>query len=199
MLGDSAFIIRQARNGKLRLLREGVLATQTMWDSLIFGGVRKDSHMYKVRALILEGPVDQSRSELFRTALGVPAISTLVHAFLLSPVSASMMWDVQRLPHPAAEERKTLGHVGPPVAGVEIKLRGEEDDILKGRVRGEVSALPLSPSRYGELPAEPSFPLSPNTAPRPHPHPPATFLPPRFPPPQRRASSSTPRVPRNVL
>lgn len=138
MLGDTAFVIRQARNGKLRLLREGVLATKTIWDSILFQGVKLDSRVHRLRALFLEGPVDQSRLEMFRTTLGVPTVSTLAHAFLLSPLAAGMMWDVQRLPHPQGATW-SLGHVGPPVVGIDVKLRGDETEILDGTIKGEVS------------------------------------------------------------
>lgn len=35
MLGDSSFIVRAARDGKLRLLRQGVLTKQSFWDALL--------------------------------------------------------------------------------------------------------------------------------------------------------------------
>lgn len=35
ILGDSSLIVRQARDGKLRLLREGTVSKQTFWDSLM--------------------------------------------------------------------------------------------------------------------------------------------------------------------
>ncbi|ORY72574.1 Proteophosphoglycan 5 [Leucosporidium creatinivorum] len=169
MLGDSAIIIRQARNGKLRLLREGVLATKTIWDQILFQGVKKESRVHRVRALFLEGPVEQSRLETFRTTLGVPTVSTLAHAFLLSPLAAGMMWDVQRLPHPQGASAKSLGPVGPPVTGIDIKLRGDEAEILKGTIKGELlvrtpllpppSTLPpsllLNDSPLPQLPAYP--------------------------------------------
>lgn len=138
MLGDSAFIIRQARNGKLRLLREGVLATKTTWDSILFQGVKKESRVHRLRALFLEGPVEQSRLETFRTTLGVPTVATLAHAFLLSPLAAGIMWDVQRLPHPQGASPRSLGAVGPPVVGIDVKLRGDEAQILDGIIKGEV-------------------------------------------------------------
>lgn len=140
MLGDSAFIIRTARNGKIRLLREGVVSSTTWWDKILFVGVRQESHTHKLRAMFIEGPIEQSRSEMFRSIVGIPCVSTMSHAFLLAPVSAGMMWDMQSLPHPDPEaERDGLGHVGPPVAGVEIKVRGDEDLIQKGTIKGEVS------------------------------------------------------------
>lgn len=35
ILGDSSVIVRHARDGKLRLLREGTVSKQTFWDSLL--------------------------------------------------------------------------------------------------------------------------------------------------------------------
>lgn len=35
MLGDSSFIIRAARDGKLRLLREGIVTKQSFWDAIV--------------------------------------------------------------------------------------------------------------------------------------------------------------------
>lgn len=141
MLGDSSFIIKHARNGKLRLLREGVVSRSTWWDAILFDGMRKDVHLHALRALTFDGPVLQSRLDFFRIALGAPTIPTQGHAFLLAPLSAGMMWDFQRLPPPGTEENEGVqekGNVGPPVSGVELKLRGDESEISAGRVKGEV-------------------------------------------------------------
>lgn len=145
MLGDSAFIIRYARDAKLRLLREGTVSQSTWWDKLLFAHLRNDTGLKHTRLLVLEGPLEQNRSEFFRMALGIPVVSTLGHAFLLAPLSAGMMYDFQRLPPPQLDggevTGKEKGSVGPPVAGVEVKLRGDEKEISAGRVRGEVSSL----------------------------------------------------------
>ena len=183
MLGDSAFIIRLARNGKIRLLREGTVSSKTFWDKILFVGVRKESYTHKLRAVFIEGPMEQSRSEMFRSTLGVPVVSTLGHAFLLAPVSAGMMWDMQSLPHPDPEA-DGLGHVGPPVAGVEIKLRGDEDEMQKGRVKGEVS-FPLGAPAAAEL-----TPFASCTAARSLWSSPATIISSLFPSSQRFSSPS---------
>jgi hypothetical protein len=143
MLGDTSFLIRYARNGKLNLLREGVVTSSTIWDQLIFSGIKAESNLTKLRAVFIEGPIQQSRSDFFRLALGVPAVSTLAHAFLLCPLASGMWGDFQRLPPPGVVKADVtdLGHVGPPTAGLEIKLRGNEADIAAGRIKGEVRPL----------------------------------------------------------
>ena len=143
MLGDASFIIRHSRTGKLALLRKGVLSQDTFWDWLMFSGVRKDAGLRLVRAVIISGAVDQSKTDLYRLVLGAPAMSTFEHPFSLAPLAAGLMWDLQRLPPPGGGER---GHVGPPTAGTEIKLSGDESEIARGRIRGEVRS-PLSASR----------------------------------------------------
>ena len=140
MLGDASFIIRHSRMGKLALLRKGVLSRDTFWDWLLFSGVRRDAGLRTVRAVIISGAVEQSKTDLYRLVLGAPAMSTLEHPFSLAPLAAGLMWDLQRLPPPGGGER---GHVGPPTAGTEIKLSGDESEIARGRVRGEVSRRPL--------------------------------------------------------
>ncbi|GAA5958671.1 hypothetical protein JCM21900_001547 [Sporobolomyces salmonicolor] len=140
MLGDSSFIIRHARDGKLRLLREGSVSKQTIWDSMLFKGIRQDLTLHMLRAVFFDGPVEQSKLETFRCALGVPTVSLLSHTFLLAPLSAGNLWDVQRLPPPGttALTGKEKAHVGPPATNVEIKLRGDEEEIATGRMRGEI-------------------------------------------------------------
>lgn len=147
MLGDSAAIIKHTLNGKRRLLNHGVISQQSVYDNWLFAGVRKDTGLSRVRALILEGPMEQARSESFRVILGIPCLSTLEHPCLLAPVTAAMMYDFQRLPRPSATEvdPNEVGHVGPPIVGAEIKLRGKEEDMVKGRMRGEVSPQTLQP------------------------------------------------------
>ncbi|GAA6037168.1 hypothetical protein JCM8097_008768 [Rhodosporidiobolus ruineniae] len=156
MLGDASFIVQYARNGKLRLLREGTVSKQTMWDSLLFKGIRKDLNLTRLRALVLAGPLEQSRLETFRVALGCPTLSTLEHPLLLAPLSAANMWDVQRLPPPGVKgiNGREKGHVGPPGAGIEVKLRGEEGDMEAGRFRGEILV------RTPTLPSPASLPAS---------------------------------------
>lgn len=147
MLGDSAFMVRNARDGKLRLLREGIVSQMTWWDKLIFTSLRKEVGLAKLRTVVLEGPTDQNRIEFFRIVFGTPVLATLAHAFLLGPLSAGLMYDFQRLPPPGVSEKDfssgAKAHSGPPVAGVEVKLRGQEKDIVAGRVRGEVRSLLL--------------------------------------------------------
>ncbi|GAA6061663.1 hypothetical protein JCM10212_000846 [Sporobolomyces blumeae] len=141
MLGDSSFIIRHARDGKVRLLREGSVSKQTFWDSLLFQSVRKDLALHKVRAVVLSGSTEQNKLELFRCALGCPAASTLEHPFLLSPLSHGHLYDYQRLAPPGLATSlngKEQAHVGAPAVGVELKLRGDEGEIADGRMRGEV-------------------------------------------------------------
>ncbi|KAM0792439.1 hypothetical protein ACM66B_005116 [Microbotryomycetes sp. NB124-2] len=149
MLGDFASIIKYGRDAKLRLLRKGVLKNDTFWDKILFNGVRKDSRAIKLRAMFLEGESEQARLESFRTILGQPCVATKAHAFLLAPLSAAMLYDLQRLPRPGSEEvdMREVAHVGPPTAGVEIKLLGKEEEIQRGRVRGELLVRsPLLPS-----------------------------------------------------
>ena len=145
LLGDSAFIVRHARDGKLRLLREGTVSQTTWWDKLIFTSLRKEVGLSQIRAVVLEGDIEQNRVEFFRLVLGTPVLATLAHAFLLGPLSAGLFYDFQRLPPPGLTDNDVStaakAHVGPPVAGVEVKLRGEEKDMLAGRIRGEVCSL----------------------------------------------------------
>ncbi|GAA5996111.1 uncharacterized protein JCM10292_007399 [Rhodotorula paludigena] len=143
MLGDSSFIVRQARDGKLRLLREGSVSKQTFWDSLLFKGLRKDVRLSHLRALFLASPpaLAQSRLETLRSALGCPVVPTLEHALLVAPLANAHMWDVQRLPPPGLRGPLTgaeKNHVGAPTLGVEIKLSGKEDEIAAGRIKGEI-------------------------------------------------------------
>ncbi|KAK4053050.1 hypothetical protein OIV83_001785 [Microbotryomycetes sp. JL201] len=156
MLGDFASIIKYGRDAKLRLLRTGVLKNDTFWDKILFNGVRKDARAIKLRAMFLEGESEQARLESFRTILGQPCVVTKAHAFLLAPLSAAMMYDLQRLPRPGSEEvdMREIAHVGPPTTGVEIKIMGKEEEIQRGRVRGEL--LVRSPL----LPAPSSIPSS---------------------------------------
>lgn len=88
----------------------------------------------------MKGPVEQNKSDFFRLALGSPVMSSLEHAFLLAPLSVGGMWDFQRLPPPGLEQESSveLGHVGPPVVGLELKIAGDEKEIASGRIRGEV-------------------------------------------------------------
>ncbi|KAK4058727.1 hypothetical protein OIO90_000171 [Microbotryomycetes sp. JL221] len=171
MLGDFANIIRYGRDAKQKLLRQGVLRNDTFWDKILFNGVRKDSRAIKLRFLALEGQSEQARLESFRTILGQPVVSTKSHAFLLSPLTSGMMFDLQRLPRPGTDEAdlRETAHVGAPVAGIEIKIMGKEDDIERGRVRGELlvrSPLLPSPSTIpspllledDELPQLPPYP-----------------------------------------
>ncbi|GAA6004545.1 hypothetical protein JCM10207_000927 [Rhodosporidiobolus poonsookiae] len=140
MLGDSSFIVRHARNGKLRLLRSGSVSKQTMWDSLLFKGLRKDTGLTHIRGLFLSGPIEYSRLETFRVALGCPCVSTYEHALLLAQLANGNMWDVQRLPPPGAQfvTGREKAPVGAPTVGVELKLKGEEKDFEDGRPRGEI-------------------------------------------------------------
>lgn len=139
MVGDSSFIIRHARTGKLALLRNGIIARDTVWDWLLFTGVRKDAGLQAIRAVVLAGAVEQSKLDLFRLVLGAPALATLEVPMLLCPLTAGMMWDVQRLPPPGTvPDGRERGHVGPPTAGIEMKILGR-DDALAGQIRGEVS------------------------------------------------------------
>ncbi|BGP13830.1 hypothetical protein JCM10213_006335 [Rhodosporidiobolus nylandii] len=174
MLGDASIIVRHAREGKLRLLREGTVSKQTMWDSLLFKGLRKDIHLTHLRGLFLSGPLEQSRLETFRVALGCPTVSTLEHPLLLAPLSNANMWDVQRLPPPGSRgiNGREKSHVGAPTVGVEVKLKGDEGEITQGRVRGELLIrTPLLPAAATlpsallatdeELPAHPPYPNKP--------------------------------------
>jgi len=143
MIGDSAFIIKQARNGKLRLLREGSVSKSTIWDTILFKGLRKELGLHMLRGVFFSGSLEQGKLETFRCAFGTPAVSTMSHPFLLAPLSHGHFYDYQRLPPPGVFRLtgKEKAHVGPPSAGVELKLRGSEEEIAKGRIRGEVSFL----------------------------------------------------------
>ncbi|KAK4698353.1 secretory carrier-associated membrane protein, partial [Phenoliferia sp. Uapishka_3] len=142
LLGDSAFIVRHARDAKLALLREGVVSQSTWWDKLIFTSLRTELGLHKLRGLVIEGETEQNRIDFLRLVFGIPVQVTKEHAFLLAPVCAGGMWDFQRLPPPGLEDKDMDGsekaHVGPPVAGMEVKLRGLEKDIIAGRIRGEI-------------------------------------------------------------
>ncbi|GAA5951745.1 hypothetical protein JCM3765_003104 [Sporobolomyces pararoseus] len=140
MIGDSSFIIRQARNGKIRLLREGSVSKSTIWDTILFKGLRKELGLHMLRGVFFSGPLEQGKLETFRCTFGTPAVSTLSHPFLLAPLSHGHFYDYQRLPPPGVFRLtgKEKAHVGPPSAGVEIKLRGSEEEIEKGRIRGEI-------------------------------------------------------------
>lgn len=141
MMGDAPFIIKRARDGKLRLLRKGILSTTTLWDSILFGGIRKDINLLQLKGLVLAGPIEQNKSDFFRIALGASVVSTSEHEFLLAPLSAAGMWDFQRLPPPSSINLtgNEIGHVGAPIAGLEMKLKGDEKEISEGRMCGEVS------------------------------------------------------------
>ncbi|GAA5968121.1 hypothetical protein JCM11641_003738 [Rhodosporidiobolus odoratus] len=175
MLGDSSFIVRHAREGKLRLLRSGNVSKMTIWDSLLFKGLRKDLHLTHIRGLFLSGPVEQNRLDTFRAVLGCPAVATLEHPFLLAPLSNGNMWDFQRLPPPGVKaiNGREKAHVGPPTLGVEVKLQGDEKEIQSGRLKGEIlirtPLLPLPatlPSSLlhtdTDLPPLPPYPNKPN-------------------------------------
>ncbi|GAA5896285.1 hypothetical protein JCM8208_001835 [Rhodotorula glutinis] len=154
ILGDSSVIVRHARDGKLRLLREGTVSKQTFWDSLLWKGLRKDIHLTSLRGLFLSvsAPsstssttssstgIPQSHLDTFRCALGCPVVPLLSHPALLAPVAAGNLWDVQRLPPPGAKRLvgDERGHVGAVGAGCEVKLVGDEADFAAGRVRGEL-------------------------------------------------------------
>jgi hypothetical protein len=135
MLDDTAFVIRRGRDSKLARLREGSLSQTTIWDGLLFAHVREDLNLEQIRAVIFEGAIPQARADFFRVTLGVPVASLSSHAFLLAPLSAAMLYDFQALPPPDGGD---MGHVGPPGVGIDLKLRGKEEDIKNGRVRGEV-------------------------------------------------------------
>ncbi|GAA5942711.1 hypothetical protein JCM3775_005022, partial [Rhodotorula graminis] len=181
ILGDSSVIVRHARDGKLRLLREGTVSKQTFWDSLLWKGLRKDIHLTSLRGLFLSvsgppsssgsGGIPQSHLDTFRIALGCPVVPLLSHATLLAPVAATNMWDVQRLPPPGVKRLvgDEKGHVGAVAAGCEVKLVGDEEDFAAGRVRGELLLrTPLLPnpsslpshllSTDTSLPALPPYP-----------------------------------------
>ncbi|TKA54937.1 hypothetical protein B0A53_02410 [Rhodotorula sp. CCFEE 5036] len=173
MLGDSSFIVRAARDGKLRLLRQGVLTKQSFWDALLYKGLRKDTNLTRLRGLFLSAPpaLDQSRFETLRAALGCPVAQTLAHPVLLSPLCAAHMFDVQRLPPPGAKRLRgnEKNHVGPPTLGMEVKLVGDEDEIEAGRIKGQIvvrtPVLPLpatlDPSRLASDTSLPALPLYP--------------------------------------
>lgn len=141
MLGDSGIIIKQARNGKLRLLRQGSVSKKTIWDTILFKGIRQELGVHMLRGVYFAGPLEQGKLETFRCAFGTPAVSTLSHPFLLAPLSHGHFYDYQRLPPPGVVRLsgKEKGHVGAPSAGVEVKVRGREVDMESGRLRGEVS------------------------------------------------------------
>lgn len=141
MLGDSGVIIKQARNGKLRLLREGNVSKKTIWDTILFKGIRQELGVHMLRGVFFAGPLEQGKLETFRCAFGTPAVSTLSYPFLLAPLSHGHFYDYQRLPPPGVVRLtgKEKGHVGAPSAGVEVKVRGSESDMESGRLRGEVS------------------------------------------------------------
>ncbi|GAA5989287.1 hypothetical protein JCM10908_001243 [Rhodotorula pacifica] len=143
MLGDSSFIVRAARDGKLRLLREGIVTKQSFWDALLYKGLRKDINLTRLRALFLSAPpaLDQSRLETLRASLGCPVVPTLSHPSLLAPLCAAHMFDLQRLPPPGAKRLRgnEKSHVGPPTLGVEVKLvGGKEEELTAGRIKGEI-------------------------------------------------------------
>lgn len=146
MLGDSGIIIKQARNGKLRLLRQGSVSKKTIWDTILFKGIRQELGVHMLRGVYFAGPLEQGKLETFRCAFGTPAVSTLSHPFLLAPLSHGHFYDYQRLPPPGVVRLsgKEKGHVGAPSAGVEVKVRGREVDMESGRLRGEVSVVTLS-------------------------------------------------------
>ncbi|KAM0753777.1 Proteophosphoglycan 5 [Meredithblackwellia eburnea MCA 4105] len=184
MLGDSQFVITRARDSKLSLLREGVISQSTFWDKALFSHVRKDTGLVKIRQLVLEGQVEQNRLDFFRIACGVPVQTTLRHAFFLGPLSSSFMYDFQRLPPPGLKDEEIttseISHVGAPVAGVEVKLRGLESDIAAGRISGEIlvrspmlpppDSLPpsllITDDLLPALPAYPGRPPADESAPR---------------------------------
>lgn len=142
MEGDSSLIIRYARTGKLNLLRKGIITQDSYWDWILFRGVTKDAGLGKLRALFVEGPLEQSRLDFFRIAFGCAVTSTLEIATLLAPLTSGMMHDVQRLP--PLRCGKQLGHVGSPGGGIELKLIGDEELISAGTRRGEVSGSHIS-------------------------------------------------------
>ncbi|GAA6051878.1 hypothetical protein JCM3770_005516 [Rhodotorula araucariae] len=145
ILGDASIIVRQARDGKLRLLREGTVSKLTFWDSLLWKGLCKDIHLTSLRGLFVTATspstaVLQSHLDTFRCALGCPVVPLLSHGALLAPLASGNMWDVQRLPPPGTKalHGDERGHVGAVTAGMEIKLVGDEADMSAGRVRGEI-------------------------------------------------------------
>lgn len=163
----AGWTLDMAKDGKIRLLREGILTKDTQYDEFFFKHVRKDAHLDELRAIVFEGPAPTSQLETLRAILGVPVITTQSHSFLLAPIAAPLMYDTQRLPAPGRVRADLFGHdsgpVGPPVPGVELKLVGLEADIAAGRVRGEVLLRsPMLPPA-GTLPqalleTEPSLP-----------------------------------------
>ncbi|GAA5848999.1 hypothetical protein JCM3766R1_005421 [Sporobolomyces carnicolor] len=149
MTGDSSLIIKQSLDGKLRLLRTGSVSKRTVWDQLLFKGVRKDLGLHQLRALFLSCPspptIGQGKLETFRCAFGAPAVSTFEHDLVLAPVSHGHLYDYQRLPPPSTSPSTRLtgrepSHVGPPTCGVELKLVqvDEREIIEKGQIRGEI-------------------------------------------------------------
>lgn len=144
MLDLGGRTLTAARDGKMFLLREGILTKTSTWDTVMFKHVRGDANLDELRAVVFEGPVGANQLETLRSILGVPVVSVLGHAFLPAPVAAAGMYDLQRLPPPglkaADQTGREEGPVGPPVPGVEVKVVGVENEIASGRVRGEVSS-----------------------------------------------------------
>ncbi|SGZ22028.1 BQ5605_C022g09416 [Microbotryum silenes-dioicae] len=183
MLGDSAAIIRQSRNGKIRLLREGVITRDSVWDSLLFKGVRKDAHLTRLRAVFftcsagaddeMGPPLEQARAEMFKATLGIPVVSVLAHSAICGPIANSIYYDAQRLPSPVGtqDEASDRTHVGAPSVGVELKLIGcdeaqiQQEQRFKGEIVVRTSVLPhpkTLPTIHmitdDELPALPPYP-----------------------------------------
>ncbi|BGP30007.1 hypothetical protein JCM10296v2_001759 [Rhodotorula toruloides] len=156
--GDASFIVRHARDGKLRLLREGTVSKQTFWDSILWKGLRKDINLTSLRAIYLSSPpaIEQSRLDTLRCALGCPTVVSCEHPLLLAPLSVGHMFDVQRLPPPGVQRLvgDEKSHVGAPTLGMEIKLKGDESDMADGRIKGEILV------RTPVLPAPTSLPSS---------------------------------------
>lgn len=147
MEGDSSFLIGWSRQGKLKALRRGVVSRKSIWDRFLFDGVRKDAGMSRVRTLILEGgTIEASRIDFFRISLGCPIVVTLADRTLLAPLTSTRYFDVQRFnpPNVVAAGGELIGnelnHVGAPTVGTEIKVIGEEADMVAGRRRGDVGS-----------------------------------------------------------
>lgn len=158
MLDLTGWILTNARDGKLRMLREGVISKESGWDTVMFKHVAADYNLAQLKMIVYDGPAPASQVESLRSILGAPVLSTLSHPFVLAPLAAQHAYDVQRLPPPGVMDKsltgKELGHVGPPVPGVEIKLKGDENDLVGGRLRGEILI------RTPMLPPASSFPES---------------------------------------